>query len=615
MSVVALDTISMRKPGWPVAVQIARREGRRMLRHPVTWVGGLFSLVMMGFSTWHLAPVLHRDDTNVAGALLPLAAATMIVANLAASRAERNSTVELYDATASPRALRTLGLLLGLAYVVTFSVLLIGVMFVYLLLDSPVGTPDIAEVAAGPVVVVLFGAIGIALGSWRSHPAMGPLGVVVAIALQLLLMQPIIDLASTNSTVRNPIPWLAPWVPLSLTGEVPPELVIRPAGWHLLYLLGLAVVAVGLALLRHSSKRRILPLFLAGAAAVILGTVAQFTPAGATEKEEIASLLLQPEDHQVCEVRRDVTYCAYPAYASWIDRWAAPIEGALDRIPEEARPDDLVVRQRFGTYFEGPIDVPETTLRELERAQRRATPPRAPGTTIWTPARWGRGSTEGGYAIGLSLAVAMQALDFPTSRAEMVPTAEEVARFERSVVPTLDKRFQKRAARAIRGRGSRLYSCNTMYQARALAAMWIAAQATPGTRNTVIRAAAENPYGLTVHEHEGKRIAYYVGPFMPIYPLVPPPMWDRVSFADAEFHYAAKLLERPQDEVAEVFTEGWNELRDPFVTTESLLDDLGLSPHPTIDQQIERLPEGVQLEQHRNMWSPAAFFVQTAPCL
>lgn len=613
MSVSALDGIVVTRPGWPVAIQLARREGRRMLRHPVMWVGTLLSLVLFGLFTWHMAPVLHREDASAAGSLLPFACATLIVANLAASRAARNSTEELYETTASSAGLRTLGHLVSLAYAVGMGMLLLGVMFVYMLLDSPVGSPDPAELAGGLTVVVMFGAIGIAIARWKHHPALGPMAVVVAIGLEILLIQPIIDVQWTNSVAASRGPWLAPWVPTSMTGEVAPELVVRPSGWHLLYLIGLVTVVAAFALSRSERRSRFLPLFVAGSALIGLGMVGQFTPANASQRAERASLLEHPEKHQMCEERRGVTYCAYPAYVPWIERWAAPIEGALDLIPEHARPEGLIVRQRFNAYFEGPIDVPEEALRRVRRAQRDR-PNRAPGSTIWTDIRWGRGSSEGGYEIGLALAVSLSALDFPSSRAEMVLTPDELARFKRVVVPEIDERYQDKAERRARRRGRGLYSCTAARQARAVAAMWIAAQATPGTRATVTRAATENPFGLTVYEHQGVQRASYIGPFMPLYPQVSPPMWDRVQFNDAEFHYAARLLSRPEDEVASVIAAHWDEIVEPATSTEVILDDLGVAPHPTLDEQIAALDADVKLERGRKRWSTDNSFEWSPPC-
>ena len=613
MSVVALKQTAVRRPGWAVPLQLARREGRRLLRSPIIWVGVLLSLVVFGFYTWHAAPVLHRDDIFTAGALLPLAAATLIVSNLAASRAARNATDELYDTTSSSPGLRTVGHLLSLGYAAAVGGAVIGAMFVYMFLDSPVGQPSAAELVTGPLIVILFGVVGIALARLNPHPALGPMAVVVAGALQYLLIQPIIGSNATNTTVENPSPWLAPWVPLSMTGQVPSELVIRPASWHLLYLGGLASLFIAFALTRSGSRKRMLPLFIVGTAAVVFGVIGQFTPVSASDRAALVALIEHPEEHQICEERHGVTYCAYPAYVGWIDRWAAPIEGALQRIPVDERPEDLTVRQNFGSYFEGPVDVPQEVLDKAVRYRQRGAPDDGPGTTLWTGIRWGRGATEGGFAIGLALAVSTEALDFPSSRREMLLTPGESKRFRETVVPLIDRRFRAKAVRMSKPK-RREYSCTSSLQARTVAAMWIAAQSTPATRSAVISSAADNPYGLTIYDVEGKRYASYVGPFLPIYPEVPPPMWDRIQFGDAEFHYAARLLDRPDDEVAEVFAARWDELKDPTMLTESILDDLDLRPHVSVKEQMDALPEDVQLEMGRGMWSPWAYYVQSVPC-
>jgi hypothetical protein len=288
----------------------------------------------------------------------------------------------------------------------------------------------------------------------------------------------------------------------------------------------------------------------------------------------------------------------------------------MDRIPVDERPTDLTVRQRFGWYFEGPIDVPEETLRAIERAHRRGLQDDDPGTTLWTDTRWGRGATEGGYAIGLALAVAMEALDFPTSRSEMRPEPDEIARFDEIVLPTIEKRFREKTERMLRPGHRGLYGCHTARQARAMVAIWIAGQATPATRAAVASSAADSPYGVSIYETNGKRYATYMGSFIPLYPEVPPPMWDRVSFGEAEFHYAARLLSRPDEEVAAVIAERWDEITEPTAMTETFLGDLGLAPHETIENQIAGLPDDVKLERGgRRQWSSDASFGQTIPCL
>lgn len=612
MSVVALDRITVKAPGLPVALQIARREGVRILHHPVMWVGAILSLALFGLLTWQQAPVLHRDDVAIAGALLPLAAATMIATNLAATRSARHGTDELYEGTATSDLLRTTGHLLSVVFAVGAALLIAGAMLVYMLLDDPVGIPRVAEILNGIATVALLGVMGIALGRWKAHPALGPLAVVVVMALEILLIQPVIGLQATVDPIAVRIPWFALWVPLSMTNEVPSELVIRPSAAHLLYLTGLGVLVAAFALTRHGRGPRVMALLIAGAVGATIGAIGQLTPPGPAQRAALAALIEHPEDHQVCEERRGVTYCAYPAYAPWIDRWARPIEGALDRIPPEERPEGLVVRQTFGTYFEGPIDVPEATVRRAERDRRRRLRAGSSEPAFWLQTHWGRGETEGLYEIGLALYAAMEAVDFPSTRQEMRLTDSEAAVVRKTMLVTLPQNLRARAERRL-SRG-RAYYCTSLGQARGLAALWIAAQATPATRAAVTQAAHENQYGLDIYENDGKRFAYYVDPYMPLYPLTQPPMLNRVQFTDAEFHYAVKLLQHPADDVAAIFAQRWDEVVDPTTSTTDFLDELGLKPHPTIAEQIAALPDDVNLEKASLPRQGGAVISDSLPC-
>jgi hypothetical protein len=611
VSVVALDRVRTKTPGWAVATQLARREGLRIIRHPIFLVGALLSLATFGLFTWQSAPVLHRDDLFVAGSLLPLAAASLIIANLAASRSKRNATDELYDGTVTSGTMRTIGHLLSLAYPALASLAVAAVMFAYMFLDAPVGTPRVAEILVGPFCVALLGAIGIAIGRWKSHPALGPMAVVAIGALETLLIQPIVSWQGTGAqTVEGP--WFALWVPMSLTGQVPSELVLRPATWHLLFLGGLIMMFAALALGREQRGPRLIALLAAGVVAVVVGMLGQFTPTSDAERAALVAMVERPDEHQVCEERGTVTYCAYPAYVGWIDRWAAPVEGALALIPPDERPDDLVIRQRFGSYFEGPTDLPYKAQRAMERDFRRLERSSGGESILYTGTRWGRGETEGDYEIGLALHVAMTALDFPASRADMALSKDDRVRLLKEMLSTVPERYQKQVRRDLRS--PRQSNCYTSGQARALAAWWIAAQSTPSTRASVLRSVMDIPYGLDIYEIEGRRIAGNSGSYVPLYSPVGSPILDRIGLGGAEFYYAAELLKQPPDRVSTVVGEKWSELSDPGTTTDSILDDLGLEAHPTIEEQIAALPDDVELERGHRRWAEQNSYMGGVPC-
>lgn len=616
MSVAAMDRLTVRSaPSRSVAWQLAVRDGLRMLRHPVLWGGALFSLALFGLLTWQAAPVLHRDDTSIAGALLPFAAATLIVANLAASRAARNRTDELFDTAPTTRALRTRGQLIALTFPVFGSLALGAVMLGYMLLDAPVGKPRIAELSAGPVVVALLGALGIAIGKWRSHPALGPMAVVLVAGVEILFIQPVIGLEGTTGSVVDRVPWFALWVPLSLTGEIATELVIRPSGWHLLYLVGLVVVAATIALAHDGRRSRLIPLLVAGVLGAVLGSIGQLTPATASRRAALMAMVENPEEHQVCKERQGVTYCAYPAYVPWIDRWARPVEGALDAIPEHARPQGLVVRQRFGSYFEGPVDLPYRAVRRAVRRLERESLSQGGSPTFWTETQWGRGEIEGDFEMGFSLWIAMEAADFPSTRGDLVLTPGGQALAKQTFSARLPERVRPRFERTLSRR--RPYSCTTLDQARALAVLWVAGQATPDTRATFARVSEEYPYGFTFYEDRGKRRASYDGPALwELYPRIPAPMSAHVVFGDAEFHYAAQLLPRPDEDVSDVMTERWDSMAAPTAKTADFLDDLGLKPLPTVEGLMAELPEEVTMQPGSRPRSQFANHLsRISPCL
>ena len=601
----------IKAPTWAVATQLARREGLRIIRHPIFLVGALLSLATFGLFTWQSAPVLHRDDVFVAGGLLPLAVATLLISNLAASRSTRNSTDELYDGTITSGAVRTTGHLLSLIYPAVASLVVAAVMFIYMLVDSPVGTPRVAEVLVGPFCVALLGAIGIAIGRWKAHPALGPMAVVAIGAIETLLIQPIVSWQGTGAeTVQGP--WFAPWVPTSLTGQVPSELVLRPTAWHLLYLAGLILMFAAVAVGREQKGARFAGVLVVGIIAIVLGSMGQSRPPSDSQRAALVALIQNPDDHQVCEDRGAVTFCAYPAYAGWIDRWAAPVEGALALIPPTERPEHLIIRQEFGSYFEGPTDLPPEVMASLRRGHLRSVHRGATDPVLYTGVRWGRGETEGDYELGLSLYVAMAALDFPASRSDMALSDAEVASLSKEILPTLPKGQRAQEKRDLEN--GRLGYCYTSGQARALAAWWIAAQATPATRASVSRVAEETPYGLVIYENQGRRIAAYYGSFVPIYPLVSPPMLDRVGLNGKEFYYAAQLLKQEKEQVVTVLTRRWAELVQPDSQTESILDELGLEAHPSIAEQIAALPDDVELERGHRRWSNQASWEGGLPC-
>jgi hypothetical protein len=576
MSTLVVRRVRIRNATVRMVIALAAREGIRLVRHPVFLGGAVLSLGLFGLLTWNLAPVLHRDDIHMGGALLILAAATLIAANLSALRSKRDGSEELFGGLPASAMHRTLAHLLSLLWAAGASIFLIGIMFVWLLLDDPVGAPRLAELAVGPAAVMTFGAIGIALARWKPHVAIAPVAVVGLAALQVQLVQYIVGIEVDDQRTM----WLAPWTPLSLTSEVPPELVIRPAEWHLVYLLGIAALFVAAALLCHRSRRRVVAGLCAAMLVTLVGAGAQLRAPSEEQRRALAALVERPEDFQVCRERQGVTYCAYPAYAPWIERWARPVEGVLDELPESARPQGLVVRQSFGIYFEGLVHVQEDVLRRVEREGWRQ-------GDLLTGYEWGRLSAEGQSEIELAFPVAAAALGFPMHRDEIVLTPEDTDFLKRTLLPDIPKKRRERYERRKLQIGRRWSGCHTADQARAVAANWLAGQATPATRELMTRLAADSSYGLFV-DRETKTF-YNLGPSSPLYLGARGPTVDRVEWADQEFLYAVELLRRPDSEVGSILRENWGAVIEPEMTVTTFSELFDLKRLSTVEEQAAQL--------------------------
>ncbi|MBW3652255.1 MAG: hypothetical protein KY433_01425 [Actinobacteria bacterium] len=238
--------------------------------------------------------MMVRD--NVGGAyqllmgagLVPLAAGTLLAANLAALRSLRSHAVELQGALPARAPATTLAQLLSIAWAVAAGVVFVGAAF---LLTGAAGgvdvdatgrsaTPSAFELAQGPAAIAVGGAAGVALARRVPHLAASSLLVVVLLAGNMML---------SSQSRQTPLAWLAPVVN---TADVAPGIewpCYRPvetrcevlgfetasAGWHLLYLAGLACVLAALALARDGARRLALRLGAAGLCVAVVAGVLQ----------------------------------------------------------------------------------------------------------------------------------------------------------------------------------------------------------------------------------------------------------------------------------------------------------------------------------------------------
>lgn len=517
----ATAAVSGGTPSWRVVTAITRVEGRRLIRHPAVITGVLLSLLWLRMYLRSWVPVLHRDDIGTAPALFPLAAMTLVAANLAALRSRNDSTEELYTGVPVSRLSRTVAHLLSLAWPAALAAALVGgwVVWTTFVLDG-VGRPSPAELATGPLLVLNAGLLGVALARWVPVRQAAFVAVVGLAAAQILM-------TGSSDTTR----WLAPWTPpagddLFLMGDLPREIMVRRPGVHLAYLAALGSLVAVVALIRHG--RRAWSVAAVGTTLALVGGTAwaQVRPPSRSEIASVVDVLEHPDRVQDCEVRENVRYCAYPAYTGLVDRWAGVVAGALAPAPDQVRTRALEVRQR------SPLDVaalPREAEAQLtfrtsnERAQMISHPD---DRALHPEMRWGRGEELGTAQLWLAVPAAAWALDLP-----MAGPADGLL-------------------------------CSVGGQARTVIALWLAGRATPHTEAGLRRALERSAGGVVF---QGLRTIGGLGTTVVL--------WDV-----ADVQNALALLDRPYQEVADFVRTEWEWIADPAISSEMLASRLALPP-------------------------------------
>ena len=270
----------------PIVRALTQIEGPRLLRHPA-FVAGVtlsvfFSIMMVKDNVGGAYQLL------MGAAIVPLAAGTLLAANLAALRSLRSDTIELQGPLPARPVATTLAHLLSIAWAAAAAVVFVATAYVLtgatdgIEVDAVGRTaiPSAFELAQGPATVAVAGAAGVALARVVPHLAASALLAIVLLAGNLLL---------SSMSRDTGLAWFAPVVN---TADVGPDTVwpcYRPvepgcevlgfhtvsAGWHLLYLAGLLGVLVALALIPDHERRLASRIGAVGLCAVVVAGVLQ----------------------------------------------------------------------------------------------------------------------------------------------------------------------------------------------------------------------------------------------------------------------------------------------------------------------------------------------------
>ena len=345
-----------------VLFALAAVEVRRLLRSPSIIAGAAASVYLVWRWTSRWAPVWPETSAWLAGALLPLGAASWFVASWLAARDRRNATRDIVEALPTSERVREAAFLLaGVGpFTVAVAILLMGAVFVA---PDAVGTPAWWELAGGPVMVAFAWVGGFVLGRFSSLLSVLAFPVLTH---WTLVASPDIEIGATAETGRLGLAALAPWIPPSLF-EPAEQTLLRPSALHTTFLILITLGAAVWFLLRHERR-----LWALAAMAVVL-TLTVLTarrlvaaPTPLWNWEEVTRA-------QPCEEREDVTYCFYPLYRPWVDDWADTV-----RAVAAVAPIDLtaVVQQPGNEVFAGPYAGRTGVVAAPIRWDRRGQPPR-----------------------------------------------------------------------------------------------------------------------------------------------------------------------------------------------------------------------------------------------
>jgi hypothetical protein len=540
---------------------LARVEGLRLLRHPLVLLATV--LIVWVWVAEQVRgdrvgryPTLHRADADTQAMLLFLAGAALVAANLAVLRARRHGVEAWYGTLALPVWRRGLAHLLSVLPVALVGGLLAGAHLAQLaMLPGAVGRPNPVELATGPVLVALGGAVGVLLARLVRSPLAAPL----ALLLLAWLLYGVDSLGYAAGDAARHF-WLSVYVPQTWSwwSPVPADLLGRPAGWHLVYLAGIVLLVAVAALARAGGPRRRLAAVAAAALAVVVlaGSAQLRPPAGLQARREAA--VERPASVQVCQQRGSVRYCFFPDFARRVGVWDRIVQAILRRLPARATPV-LVVRQQVdpsAVLTDGGRW--DALLRTRQEANRRAGT--ASALTVGT-------SWEADLELELATAVAFRAIGSPIWK-------DPEAAKEQATLPSTE---------VLVG------ACG----APSVVALWLTAQVSPAITQKVRAAQASASAarqellaslapgetipgegqpgdGVTLHANAGLG-----GP--------------NIDFGPYEAAVAVALLDRPPDQVEQVLRRHWQELSSSATSSARAAELFAVRP-PTRDPSAQARP-------------------------
>lgn len=507
------------------SVQIARVEGRQLLRNEMFLVGIFMSiaiLVIFGL-VWASDTLGAENSWRYWLALLPvftlpLAGMTLVSMNLASLRARRDGTEELFDslpATATTRVVGHLGSVwMSLAVQIVFVVATLASGRFLTNHFGAIDAASIGDIVVSFVLVLCAGSLAVALARWLPSP-LAALAALVVVALGGSVIG---GIGGHHWSLTRQ---------LSIWPRYPDHdwaFAVRPSWWHAAYLLSLALVVAVVAVARQRRDRLTLILGIGTVSLAGLTGYVETRPMTDDDAAGIAAMISDPVAHSSCRTTDGLTLCAYRDYADITKVWARELTAPFAAVAPQRRADGFTVVWR------------EPRLDRLDPAVRnRIDLDRLAASWSADPSTW-NGVQVGGT--------------------------------ESNLINRLALGLWSVGLRSVPARGT---PCWAGGQARGIVALWVAAQGMNG--EDAERFVSGTWSGLGDADSDSDVYAEWIDGYVWIGDATPPVLWSAADIGAAQSMLA---LEAPF--VRDVLWADWPRWTDHATTTEDLMMELGVVP-------------------------------------
>lgn len=261
--------------------ELARAEGRRSIRHPA-FLAGVALLLPLVLVAAEPSEMNTQYAVVVAAAASMIAAGTFVAVHLAATRPRREQAIELLTAASLPQAHRTTARLLATVWPALASLPVLAIILVWwrvweglpiLMPEGPtMVTPSWSELLQTPASVVVLGAAAVAIATWAPGRALRFLLPAAVFVGASQLLGPMLIWWGPTGDWRWFLP-LAHDFDVRLLGDSRIVLAVQRAAmaWHLIYLIGVALLLAATSLAKHASRRRIAQIASAGVGFAAVG--------------------------------------------------------------------------------------------------------------------------------------------------------------------------------------------------------------------------------------------------------------------------------------------------------------------------------------------------------